>query len=154
MFCIYILFCWKRCRCIENEQLMIQFIQREYKIYARIKNCDWVRSQCNPSVIVPSPVIVEPISLAVVRNINKKIEISQHIASTECDYQNILDQHICVCAEGSFKDFYLCVCAALSNVWQTYDDSLNTVLIRTHSLLKLLLFIAETCKFSSQILSL
>ncbi len=130
---------------------MIQCIQKEYKICACIKNCDWVRSQCNCTL---PPVIVEPISLAVVRNINKKMEISQHIASTECDYQNIPDQHICVCAEGSFKGFYLRVCAALSNVWQTYDDSLNTMLIRIHSLLKLLLFNAETCKFSSQILSL
>ncbi len=31
------IFCWKRCRCIENEQLMMQCIQGKYKIYARIR---------------------------------------------------------------------------------------------------------------------
>ncbi len=34
---VYIYIILKRCRCIENEQLMIQYIQREYKIYARIR---------------------------------------------------------------------------------------------------------------------
>ncbi len=47
---------------------------------------------------------------------------------------------ICVCAEGSFTDFYLRVFAALSNVSQTYVDSLNAMLIRIHSLLKILEF--------------
>ncbi len=42
---IYI-YSWKICRCIENEQLVIQYIQREYNICTHIKNCDWVRSQC------------------------------------------------------------------------------------------------------------
>ncbi len=41
---------------------------------------------------------------------------------------------------GNFKDFYLCVFAALSNVSQTYVDSLNAMLIRIHSLLKILEF--------------
>ncbi len=47
---------------------------------------------------------------------------------------------IVVCAEGSFKYFYLRVFAALSNVSQTYDDFLNIMLIRIHSLLKILEF--------------
>ncbi len=61
---------------------------------------------------------------------------------------------ICVCAEGSFKEFYLRVCAALSNVSPTYVDSLTAMLIIIQSLLKTLSFITELSKFSSQILSL
>ncbi len=45
---------------------------------------------------------------------------------------------ICVCAEGSLRDIYLRVCAAVSNVSQTH--SLNAILIRIHSLLKMLEF--------------
>ncbi len=40
---------------------------------------------------------------------------------------------ICVCAEGASK-----VCEALSNVSPTYVDSLNAMLIRIHSQLKIL----------------
>ncbi len=58
---------------------------------------------------------------------------------------------IWVCAEGSFKDFYLSVIAALSNVPQTYVDSLNAMLIRITAQCTGVLFIAELCKLTNSL---
>ncbi len=135
------------------------YTERILNTCTHIKNSDWVRSQCIcPSCQSGSSTHkwIGSISLAVVRNVNKTREnITTHsqgstarLKSTACDYQ--IFRSTCATARltrsaclGSFKGFYLRVCAALSNVSQTYVDYLNAMLIRIHSLLKILLFIAE-----------
>ncbi len=187
---VYILFCWKRCRCIESEQLMTQYIQREYKIMCRMISV-WhqsiaraIRKLKDPSALLSlsrySDVILRSAasnqthlhkwigstSLAVVRfakRKSKKEKISRNIArALQCDYQKIF-RGTCatnpisidyLCLRWGELQRFLCVFAALSNVSQTYVDSLNAMLIRIHSLLKILEFCSLLSYASSQILSL
>ncbi len=152
------IFCWKRCRCIENARIRTAHIQNQitldrqhhlsgcakhklkkrkyHDIYSGLyseseKYCVRLSKHTRSAYLClrwVSPQASGP-SAADGSGLSGK--------SPACNSLTITGP-IVFCYLESFKDFYLRFWAALSTVSQTYVDSLNAMLIRIHSLLKIL----------------